>query len=339
MTGNIAKVCQKHGVNRRRFREKLVRFQENGVAGLADQRHSQNARIAGPAYDKVVAVALRNEGASSKMISYTMRLNGVKISPSSIQRILRKEGLTSKKARLERLEEIWKKREDPRYAEIIGDRASVQKVVERIATINPRVRMYKSRSTTPGARVVHDVHFVGVYCGQKYFCNMVIDTCSSYAIATLQTTDRAKEDYDFLLETLPTFAELGAPIQEINTDLNPRYDRLLNSLIDRIADKLKDGLKGKSMDKLKAEINFEHRRERCTPGRHLGYIDHFVRRVRTDFFNTPNLQDISSSFEQINTQFQHWLHQYNSSSSEGFPNFGQSPLQSILDSKGQQAEN
>ena len=182
--------------------------------------------------------------------------------------------------------------------------------------------MYKSRSTIPGARVVHDVHLIGVFFGKKYFCNMAIDTCSSFVVATLQVTDTAKEDFEFLaLKTHPAFAKIGAPILEIITDLNPRYDRL------------KDRLKERLKERLKAEVKCEHSRERCARRAPLGFVDHFVRRVRSDFFKGTSPVNVCSSLEDINKKFRHWLRQYNRSSSEGFPNYGMPPLQFLLNSR------
>ncbi|GAW92784.1 transposase [Calderihabitans maritimus] len=112
-------------------------------------------------------------------MSDMLKLQGISVSPPTIQNILHKNGLGTKYERLLRLEEK-------------AAREAITLTPEQIALIekaNPCFRERHVESSRPGELLAQDTFYVGHLKGiGKVYLQAVVDTYSSYAFGFLHTT-------------------------------------------------------------------------------------------------------------------------------------------------------
>lgn len=306
--GNVAEYCRSCGVSRIKFYKKLCSYKKHGVDGLVDRRHLKQSNLKPEVIRTIETTALQNPDMTCANIAKKVNGNlGEKcVNTSSVQRFLKDKGLSSKNQRLWVVEKIYGAYDHPLHEMLFSSKINIESLIGQIIIINPRLRLCKQNGKTPGSIVAYDVAYIGRYHGQKLHLRFVIDTFSSYAIGTLIDKSSSTNCIDYLLDVVvPEFEKREIPIVTMQTDNNPSYNNI------------------------KDKIKINHSCIKCTPGKHIGFIDYFKRETRKAFSN-KTLNEFKS-LQELQAVFKGWIDKYNQSDNIGYPNHGRSPVQMISD--------
>lgn len=304
---NIAKFCRDHDINRMMFyrmKDSYVKNGESGVTAKLIGGRQLKLEIA----DKIELLALKRPDLTCEMIADEVVDEGGShcVSTSTVQRLLRNRALSVKLNRLRRIEEIFGDGGHPLHNRLFDSKRETDLLLDHVVKINPRLRLRNKIGRSPGSILAHDVAFLGRFRDQHLYFAVAIDTFSSYAIGTLQDRGNATDGLEYLITVaFPGFVEMGIMVGKILTDNNPRYCG--------IADKL----------------GVSHDRIRCTPGKHIAYIDYIKSEIKKTFLKPSSKDSPHESLQDLQAAFKDWLCAYNQGVNAGYPNFGRSPEQMI----------
>lgn len=109
-TGNVSEACRLSGVDRTsfyRWRKRYAAMGEMGLSNRSRAHHSHPGTLPKDTEIRVLTQSMRRPWWSCQKLSQHLGLEGHAVSPSSVQTILRKHGLASKKSRMKTSEEAW----------------------------------------------------------------------------------------------------------------------------------------------------------------------------------------------------------------------------------------
>ena len=181
--GNVSAVCRELGISRTLFYRWRKRFERYGVDGMHPRR--QRARRGRPVQVPAeverlvlsVAISTATWGCG-RIAAYLTRGWRLKVAPSTVQRVLRRAGLATRRARLTVLEH--------QAAQTAG-----------LLTERTRQRLWRARygrtrhveATEPGELVCLDTFYIGNLKGVgKVWQITACDAASSYGVAALLPT-------------------------------------------------------------------------------------------------------------------------------------------------------
>ncbi len=330
-SGNVARTCQLLGISRRTYYRRRRIKQQEGEEALRDRRHFKASKFDQGVREAITLAAILNPTMNCKSITTTVSAVSKRVSASTVQRILRAEGLASKEARLKKVVSIYGDRNNPLHHEVVSSVAKnklLQELIEkRNIEINPRLRKLHKRGAEPGQFVALDVAYLGRFRNHKIYLVVMVDTYSSFAVGTLQENSSSKLALDFFKNTaIPALSKIGiVKIKEIMTDLNAKYSGMRKMLGIEHEEQQENEYEEYEPEEPVAE----HERVRCNPGRHLDYIDYIKRQVRVGFLKQAQSKREELSFAELQVGFGEWLHEYNHGTNVGFPSFGRSPVAMI----------
>lgn len=93
-TGNVAQTCRRFSISRQTFYKWHRRYKKYGVSGLSD-RTSRPKRFRSPTPKKTITKILKlhlQKGWGAKRISDGLKKQGIKVSRSTADRVLRRHG-------------------------------------------------------------------------------------------------------------------------------------------------------------------------------------------------------------------------------------------------------
>jgi transposase InsO family protein len=217
--GNVSAVCRELGISRTLFYRWRKRCERYGVDGVHPRR--QRARRGRPVQVPpeierlVLSVAISTATwGCGRIAAYLTRGWRLKVAPSTVQRVLRRAGLATRRARLTVLEH-----QAARTAGLLTERT--------------RQRLWRARygrtrhveATEPGELVCLDTFYIGNLKGVgKVWQITACDAASSYGVAALLPTHTAADAAAFLRDVLvPLFRRAGWPLRRVLTDGGPEF--------------------------------------------------------------------------------------------------------------------
>lgn len=307
--GNVSQACQKSGVSRSQYYEYKRRFKSQGIHGLKDLPpiHRTHPQKTPPDIKaSILELSLQHPLWGCGKLSKKLDLMGIYISSPTIQRILIQHDLGKKEDRIASLETKYRRQELS-----LSD--------EQIAAIEKYNPCFKERyisSSYPGEYLIQDYFRVGTFehLGNIYLL-LVVDTFTCYGFAYLTTQKNSEAPINLLqTEVLPFYNQLGLKVNYIETkkdkcfygtNTHPyRLCLLFNNIILLLADAKKGG--------------------------HNGFSQRFFDIIMQAYLSRAQHNKNYYCLEEMQRDLNTWLSHYNSTRvAEGFPNYGNSPMQMI----------
>ena len=196
-SGNVSQTCREFGISRALFYRWRRRFERYGAMGL-HPRHTRGrpgrpVQLA-PETERLVRSVALSAGTwgCSRIAGYLARTWQVRVAPSTVQRLLRRVGLATRRARLTVLEQ-----QAARTAGLLTDRTR-QKLW--------RARYGRTRhveATAPGELVCLDTFYIGNLKGVgKVWQITACDAATSYGLAGLLPAHDAGAAATFLRQVV-----------------------------------------------------------------------------------------------------------------------------------------
>lgn len=217
--GSVSAACQELGISRTLFYRWRQRFERYGPEGLHPRRHracrGRPSRLS-PQMERLilgVAVAEATWGCG-RLAAHLARHWGLRVVPSTVQRLLRRTGLATRRARLTVLEH-----HSARAAGLLTERT-------RRALLRARHGAGRHvEASTPGELVCLDTFYIGKLKGVgKVWQITACDAATSYGVAWILPACSAEAAAHFLTRTLvPHYRRAGWPIQRVLTDGGPEF--------------------------------------------------------------------------------------------------------------------
>jgi transposase InsO family protein len=217
--GNVSAVCRELGISRTVFYRWRHRLERYGVDGVHPRRHRARAGrpvATAPEVERLVlgiAISAATWG-SRRIAAYLARTWRVRLAPSTVQRLLRRVGLATRRARLTVLEQ-----QAARTAGLLTERT--------------RQRLWHARygrtrhvdATEPGELVCLDTFYIGRLKGVgKVWQITACDAASSYGLAGLLPAHDAAAAATFLRAVVvPHYRRAGWPVRRVLTDGGPEF--------------------------------------------------------------------------------------------------------------------
>jgi transposase InsO family protein len=217
--GNVTAVCRELGISRTLFYRWRRRFDRYGVDGVHPRR--QRARRGRPLQVSaeverlVLSVAISTgTWGCGRIAAYLTRTWRLRIAPSTVQRVLRRVGLATRRARLTVLEQ--------QAARTAG-----------LLTARTRQRLWRARygrtrhvhAREPGELVCLDTFYIGNLKGVgKVWQITACDAASSYGTAWLLPSHTAVDAAAFLRDVVvPLYRRAGWRLERVLTDGGPEF--------------------------------------------------------------------------------------------------------------------
>jgi transposase InsO family protein len=217
--GNVSAVCREMGISRTvfyRWRKRLERYGVDGVHPRRQQGRAGRPVATPPEVERLVlgvAISAATWGCR-RIAAYLAQSWQVRLAPSTVQRLLRRVGLATRRARLTVLEQ-----QAARTAGLLTDRT--------------RQRLWRARhgrtrhveATEPGELVCLDTFYIGNLKGVgKVWQITACDAATSYGLAGLLPAHDAAAAAAFLLQVVaPHYQRAGWPVQRVLTDGGPEF--------------------------------------------------------------------------------------------------------------------
>lgn len=195
---NKRKTCRYFGISPTTFYKWFKRYNKRNLSSLADSsrrpRVFRQSNIPGAVTEKIISIRRENMGLSKYKVSKILfRDYGIVISPSTVNRILNRQGLIKE-------------------AEIIRG------IEKRRSKTNYRIKRLRAerslRNIAPGVLVQVDTKHLSVL-GNKYYQFTAIDTKSKLVCSRVYTTISSSSAQDFVSRMIKRFP---FKIKSIQTD-------------------------------------------------------------------------------------------------------------------------
>ena len=217
--GNVSAVCRELGISRTvfyRWRQRLERYGVDGVHPRRQRARAGRPVATAPEVERLVlgiAISAATWG-SRRIAAYLARTWRVRLAPSTVQRLLRRVGLATRRARLTVLEQ-----QAARTAGLLTERT--------------RQRLWRARygrtrhvdAKEPGELVCLDTFYIGRLKGVgKVWQITACDAATSYGLAGLLPAHDAVAAATFLREVVvPHYQRAGWPMRRVLTDGGPEF--------------------------------------------------------------------------------------------------------------------
>ena len=210
----VSRVCQELGISRTlfyRWRRRLERYGTEGLHPRRWQAQPGRPRQLAPPLERLILSVAVSEATwgCGRLAAHLAHRWGVHVAPSTIQRLLRRQGLATRRRRLLVLEH-----HSARAAGLLTERT-------RRALLRARHGVTRHvEATTPGELVCLDTFYIGKLKGVgKVWQITACDTATSYGMAWLLPAFTAAATAQFLARILlPHYRRAGWTIQRVLTD-------------------------------------------------------------------------------------------------------------------------
>jgi len=218
--GNVSAACRELGISRTvfyRWRQRLERYGVDGVHPRRQRARAGRPVATAPEVERLVlgiAISAATWG-SRRIAAYLARTWRVRLAPSTVQRLLRRVGLATRRARLTVLEQ-----QAARTAGLLTERT--------------RQRLWRARygrtrhvdAKEPGELVCLDTFYIGRLkgVGKVWQITACDAAASSYGLAGLLPAHDAAAAATFLREVVvPHYQCAGWPVRRVLTDGGPEF--------------------------------------------------------------------------------------------------------------------
>jgi transposase InsO family protein len=217
--GNASAACREAGISRTRFyrwRHRLERYGPDGLHPRRRQARPGRPPQVPPHVERlVVGVSLAWPTWGCGRLAAHLRHQGLaQVAPSTVQRILRRAGLPTRRQRLTVLEH-----HSAQTMGLLTDRSRRQ--LQRTRPGPPR----HVEATTPGELVCLDTFYIGKLKGVGQVWQLTAcDAACSYGVARLLPALSAEGSASFLREVLvPLYRRAGWPLRRVLTDWGSEF--------------------------------------------------------------------------------------------------------------------
>src|SRR5437879_6928739 len=216
----VSAACQEAGISRTLFYRWQTRLTRYGVDGLHPRRHCARPgplpQLSPQAERQILAVAIAQATWGCRRLAASVaRWWRLSIAPSTVQRLLRRHGLGTRRERLLVLEH-----QSARQTGLL---------TERTRRALWRARYGRTRhveAEVPGELVCLDTFYIGKLKGVGPVWQITAcDAASSYGVAAILPTHTAADAAAFLRDVLvPLFRRAGWPLRRVLTDGGPEFN-------------------------------------------------------------------------------------------------------------------
>jgi transposase InsO family protein len=210
----VSTACQEAGISRTLFYRWQKRLARYGVDGLHPRRHAARPgplpQLSAQAERQILAVAIAQATWGCRSLAtHLARWWRLSLAPSTVQRLLRRHGLGTRRERLLILEH-----QSARQTGLLTQRTRRALWRARYGTTR------HVEATMPGELVCLDTFYIGKLKGVGPVWQITAcDAASSYGVAAILPALTHQAAAAFLRDTLvPVFAKAGWPIQRVLTD-------------------------------------------------------------------------------------------------------------------------
>ena len=308
-SGNISTTCRQLGVSRTQYYEYKRRYKQQGIEGLVNRssaHHSHPFTTPLEVEQRILVVSLEHPSWGCNKLCDQLTLEEINRQASTIQKILKKNGMGTAYERYLQLEEI--------LSQTVNSLTDEQVVF--VEKYNPAFRERNEKSNAPGEMLCQDTISVGhLPTIGKVYVHTVLDTYSCYAFCLVSTT-RKSGDAVVILEdiVLPFFID-----QELNTKV--------------VVTGSGNAFKNEFNNSYMLCLNRNHIRQRRPKHRPWtnGFIERFKHTAIEEFFRKA-LPTGYDSIQALQVDLDSWLRSYNHERLiQGYPNFGKRPIDRIKD--------
>lgn len=306
---NVSEACRRRGMSRSQFYEFKRRFQLHGLEGLKDLPPIHKNHPQATSADLEQRLLDMSEDAPSwgcKRLSAQLKLEGLSLSPVTVQKILRKHGLADRYQRLLKLEQ----------KALNGEVQLGAQDIRALERMNPCFKERHVESRCPGELINQDTFFVGHFKGiGRVYLQTIVDTFGSYGFGYLHTGKLPEHAAAALhLYVLPQYKRWGIPVKAVLTDNGSEFRGTENHPYE-----------------LYLQLNdIQHRRTKVNSPRTNGFVERFNRTVLDEFFRLALRKRVYTSLDQLQASLDAWLAFYNEERPHlGYRNMGRRPLDTI----------
>jgi transposase InsO family protein len=210
----VSAACREAGISRTLFYRWRQRLQRYGVDGVHPRRRrarpGPRPQLAPGVERRLLAVAIAEATwGAARLAAYAQRLWRLRVAPSTVQRLLRRHGLATRRQRLLVLEH-----HSARQAGLLTERT--RQVLWRLR--HGRTRHVEAER--PGELLCMDTFYIGKLKGVgKVWQITACDAATSYGIARILPALSPRATAAFLREVLvPALQRAGWPVQRVLTD-------------------------------------------------------------------------------------------------------------------------
>lgn len=305
--GSVTEACRKVGCSRSQYYKLRQRYGETGIDGLTPR--SRSGRVSHPAttpsgiVEWIFGLSCEHPAWGCERISRCLAKAGTQVSPPTVHKILKREGLSTALERWLRLEGQLRDGE----FEISPEQR------EWLVHMNPCWAEPEMQRLSPGQKISVDTIWLGYRPGVGIVKAVAaVDVRTNYAFVTLCTAN--VRNYAVLLlnnTVVPFFDERGARIKRVVTDSSREYA----------------GNRSHPLETYLRTAGIEHD-VRTTSGHLAGAMLRFRRAIRSEFaldtlLGEPRNND---ALARLRSDLGRWLRLYNETRpSSGFPNYGRPP--------------
>lgn len=314
--GSVSAACRHMNYSRSQFYEIKRRFQLEGFQGLIDRppiAKSHPNQKSQRVVDRVLALTRQYPARGQLFIAAQLRLEGLRVSASTVRNIWTKRALGHRLRRWLWVEEHYRQH---------GLKLTEEQIKE-LERLNPCLRERHVESARPGYLLCQDTFYVGHFKGiGRVYLQAVVDTYCSLGFAKLYSSKEAITAADLLNDrVIPFYQDQQIAIEHMLTDngsefcgrkLEHEYELLL----------VLHGIK--------------HRRTRVATPRTNGFVERFNRTLLDEFFRGILRRKFYTQLQDLQKDLDVWLIEYNTKRPHlGYRNMGKTPLASFNEFKEQ----
>lgn len=313
--GNVSQACKVMGYSRDTFYRFKQLYENGGEEALQEMtRKKPNIKNRIPEYieEAVVKMAIDNPALGQSRVSNELTKQGILLSAGGVRSVWLRNDLETFPKRLKALEA--KSAQD-------GMVLTEEQLQALEKAKENREAHGEIETEHPGYLGSQDTYYVGNMKGVgRIYQQTFIDTYSRVAFAKLYTEKTAVTAAHILNETvIPWFESQKIPLLRILTDRGTEYC----GKVENHAYQLYLGLE-----------NIDHSKTKVRHPQTNGICERFHRTMKNEFYDTAFRKKIYRSVEELQTDVNEWLRQYNEfRPHSGRFCYGKTPLQTFNDSK------
>jgi transposase len=313
-TKSVPQTCARFSLARQTLYNWLERLRREGEAGLVDKsraHHSHPQKTATGTTQHIVELALTHPTLGGTELAKMIVSLHSRVSPQTVNSVLRSKGLSTGEARILQLEQIYHWR-----PELTAFQHPWAKLIK---SANPRYRDCEMRGALPGEGLAFGIVAIdGFGTFNRLWLACVVDTYSNYVHASVHASRPTTDAFYLLEEAMQHYSKLGYKTSRI------RIHTRSFSKEKNIAK-----LKKYAMDRgiIRSDVLFEHHWK--ASNKRSGFVLHLKKLIQESYVNEWDRRQ-RPSLSELRDGFGTWLRDFNQTSAlPGYPTMDKSPQMMI----------